>query len=98
MSQKRKHSNEHNQLVINVDTWLQEAQHDTEAVWWFTRTILHQTTTTTHSYKRPKTLNMLHNHRTTTLNRLEDLTCRHLHAAMQAYPAPPPPLRKHCLV
>ena len=57
-SRKRKRSNEHDLLVVGVDTWLQEAcqANDTEAVRWFTRTILHQTTTTAHSCKRPRWL------------------------------------------
>ena len=56
-----------------------------EAVRWFTCTILHQTTTTTHSYKKPWTLGMLHDRWTSTLNRTEDLTHRHPHGVTQAY-------------
>ena len=77
-SRKRKQSHEHDQSVIDVDTWLQEARqaNDVEDMRCFTRTILHHTTTTTHSYKKPRTLAMLHHCRTSTLNRMEDLTHR----------------------
>ena len=86
-SRKRKLSNEHAQPAMDVDTWLQEARHtnDTEAVRWFTRTILHQTTTTAHWCKRPRSLNMLHNRWTTALTCMEDLICRHLCATTHAY-------------
>ena len=62
-SRKWKRSHEHDQPMIEVDTWLQEAQlaNDKEAVRWFTHIILHHRTTTKHSYKKPKTLNMPHN-------------------------------------
>ena len=47
-SRKHKRHEEHHKLVIEVDAWLHEARqaHDTEAVRWFTRAILQQTTTT----------------------------------------------------
>ena len=61
-SRKHKRNNEHDQPPIDVDTWLQEAwqANDTKAMHWFTRTILHQTTTTTPSRKKPRIVNVLH--------------------------------------
>ena len=86
-SRKHKRNNDHDQLVTDVDTWLQEARqpNNTEAVHWFTRTILHQTTTTTPSRKKPRTLNMLHMCWTTILSRMEDLTGRHLRTMTHNY-------------
>ena len=86
-SRKGKRNHEHDQPVIDVDTWLQEARHanDMEAMRRFTRTILHQTTTTKHTYKRPRTCGTLHHIWTSTLNRMEELTRRHLRVVTRAY-------------
>ena len=84
---KRKSSTPHDQSVIDVDTWLQEARQasDSDAVQWFTHTMLHRATTMTQPCKRPRTLNALHNRWTTTLNYMEDLTRKHLRAMTHAY-------------
>ena len=86
-TRKRKRSTSHDQPMIDVDTWLHEARqaNDHKAAQWFTRTILHQETTTTQQRKRPWTLSVLQNCRTTTLRRMEDLARKHLHATTHAY-------------
>ena len=86
-TRKRKRSIPHDQPVIDVDTWLQEARqaNDSDAVQWFTRTILHRATTTKQQCKRPKTLNALHNRRTTTLKCMENLARKHLRATKAVY-------------
>ena len=84
---KRKRTAPHDQPKIDVDTWLHEARqaNDHESVQWFTRTILHQETTTTQQRKRPRILKALHDCWTTTLKRTEDLACKHLHVTTHAY-------------
>ena len=86
-TRKRKHGTPHDQPVVDVDTWLQEARQasDSDAVQWFTRTILHQATTTTQPCKRPRTLNAKHHRWITTLNSMEDLTRKHLRTTTHAY-------------
>ena len=86
-TRKHKRSTPHDQLIIGMDTWLQEARraNGLNAVQWFTRTILHQATTVTQQGKRPTTLNALHNCWTTTLECMEDLTRKHLRATTHAY-------------
>ena len=86
-TRKRKRSTSHDQPVMDVDTWLHKARqaNNHEAVQWFTRTILHQETTTTQQRKRPRTLNAQHNSWTTTLTCMEDLARKHPHATTHAY-------------
>ena len=86
-TRKRKCSTPHDQPVIDADTWLQEARlaNDSEAVQWFSHTVLHQVTTTSQQRKRPRTLNAVHKSWTSTLKRMEDLNRKHLRVPTHAY-------------
>ena len=79
-SQKRKQTEEHDELIIDVDTWLQEARqaNDEGALHCFTRTILHQPTATAPLRKKPRALNVLHICWAALLSCMKGLARRHL--------------------
>ena len=73
--------------VSDVDPWLQEAQqaNDSEAMQWFTRTVLRHVEVREQNHKRPITLNVLHIRRLRFCIYMENLTWTDLHTIANTY-------------